>query len=114
MQTSYNFNNKTFKLLANSSKGKATDETVFHYQQQDDRVTATYSGGSIVIGTIIARLSGDRLHMLYQCLTTDQELMAGKATAEIRLNEQAKIHLKLHWQWLEDKERNGISEYVEI
>lgn len=112
--THFNFQNKTFRLLDNSPAGKASEETLFYYKQDGDLVTADYFGGSIVYGKIIARMQGDQLHMLYQCLTGDDELMAGKATATISLTEDGKIHLKLHWQWLEDVQQSGTSEYQEV
>lgn len=109
-----NFNNKTFSLVENSANGKADSETIFNYRQEGNLVTADYQGGSVRYGKIIAELEGDKLHMLYQCMTIDNELKAGKAIAEISLNEKGRIKLKLHWEWLGDKKEKGISEYVEI
>ena len=51
--------------------------------------------------------------MLYQCLTIDNELKAGKAKAEVSLSETGKIRLKLNWEWLGDKNESGVSEYLE-
>ena len=78
----YNFNNKTFVLLENSENGKVNSDTVFKYKQEGNIVTADYSGGTVIYGKIIAVLKGDVLDMLYQCVTTDNELKAGKAIAE--------------------------------
>ena len=52
--------------------------------------------------------------MLYQCLTMDNELKAGKALAKITLNKHNKMRLKLDWQWLTAEGTTGTSEYVEI
>ncbi len=76
-------------------------------------VTADYYGGNIIYGKIIAQLRDDKLHMLYQCLTMDNELKAGKALAQVGFNENNKIKLKLNWEWLEDNQEKGVSEYVE-
>lgn len=51
--------------------------------------------------------------MFYQCLTTDNELKAGKALANISLSDNGKIKLTLHWEWMNDANRKGISEYIE-
>ena len=107
------FNNKTFVLIENSENGTVNAETVFEYKQVADLVTADYSGGTIRYGKIIARLNGDKLDMLYQCITTNDELKAGKAVAQISYNDNNKIKLKLNWEWLGDKKENGISEYLE-
>ncbi|MNR53519.1 hypothetical protein D3C85_1735490 [compost metagenome] len=52
--------------------------------------------------------------MLYQCLTTDNELKAGKAIAQITLTENGKIKLSLDWEWLNNGNEKGKSEYVEV
>ncbi|SNY94765.1 hypothetical protein [Flagellimonas pacifica] len=109
----FNLNNKTFSLLENSENGKVNSDTVFRYQQEDDLVTAEYDGGTIRYGKIIAQIDQDKLEMLYQCITVDGELKAGKANAQIRVDQNNKIHLHLDWEWLGDSSKKGISEYIE-
>ena len=109
----FNFNNKTFSLLENSKNGKVNSETVFKYKQEGNLVTANYYGGSIKYGKIIAHLSNNTLDMLYQCITTENELKAGEAIAEISLTKNKKIKLKLNWKWLGKRNESGISEYIE-
>jgi len=111
--TEFNFHNKTFYLLENSKSGKVNSETVFKYQQKGNLVTADYFGGTIKYGKIIATLDDDILNMIYQCVTTENELKAGKAIAKISLTNDHKIHLKLNWQWLNGDKEKGVSEYIE-
>lgn len=111
--TDFNFNNKTFSLIENSENGKVNNETIFKYKQEGNLVTADYYGGAITYGKIIATLKNDKLDMLYQCITTKNELKAGKAIADISLTKNNKIKLKLNWQWLETTKESGISEYIE-
>ncbi|MCB9203327.1 MAG: hypothetical protein H6604_09855 [Flavobacteriales bacterium] len=111
--TEFDFNNKTFLLIQNTENGQVNSETVFKYKQDGNLVTADYFGGSIKYGKIIASLQGDKLDMLYQCLTTENELKAGKAMATITLTEQGKIKLNLNWQWLTNQDEKGQSEYIE-
>lgn len=110
--STFNFHNKTFQLLSNSSNGQVSDQTIFKYSQQGHLVTADYYGGSVLYGKIIAQLKGDKLNMLYQCLTKDDKLKAGKAIAKISLTEKNKIQLNLDWEWLETGEK-GNSIYLE-
>ena len=109
----FNFNNKTFSLIENSKNGKVNYETIFKYKQEGNIVTADYFGGTIKYGKIIANLNNNTLDMLYQCITTENELKAGKATAKISLTTDNKIKLKLNWEWLGNKNESGISEYIE-
>ncbi|MFY9243216.1 MAG: hypothetical protein WAO74_09330 [Polaribacter sp.] len=111
--TVFNFHNKTFYVLENSKSGKVNSETVFKYQQKGNLVTADYAGGTIKYGKIIATLDDDILNMIYQCVTTENELKAGKAIAKVSLTKENKILLKLDWQWLNGKKEKGVSEYIE-
>ena len=109
----FNFNNKTFFLIENSENGKVNSETIFKYKQEGNLVTADYYGGIIKYGKIIAHLKNDNLDMLYQCITTENELKSGKAIAEISLTKDNKMKLKLNWEWIGNKNESGISEYIE-
>jgi len=110
----FNFNNKTFMLVENTGNGQVNTETIFNYKQDGNLVTADYFGGSVKYGKIIARLDGNKLDMLYQCITTEGELRAGKAIATISLTSMAKLKLHLDWQWLTDTDEKGQSEYIEV
>lgn len=112
--SNFNFHNKKFRLVENSENGKVNADTIFEYKQEGNLVTADYHGGTIRYGKIIATLQGDRLNMLYQCLTTDNELKAGKAVAMVSMNHNGKMKLRLEWEWLGDGENRGVSEYVEV
>lgn len=108
-----NFNNKTFSLVENSKNGTVTSKTIFKFKQDDNLVTADYSGGGIRYGKIVSKYENKMLHMLYQCLTEEGELKAGKAIAQISLNEKSKIRLELDWEWMGDTKQKGSSEYIE-
>nr|WP_320119511.1 hypothetical protein [uncultured Marinifilum sp.] len=110
----FDFNKKKFSLIENTESGKVNSDTVFEFYQKDDLVTANYFGGTIKYGKIIALLNGNKLNMIYQCVTTDNELKAGKAIADISLNENEKIKLNLRWEWLNKANEKGTSEYLEI
>jgi hypothetical protein len=110
----FNFDNKRFALIQNTESGKVNSDTVFEYKQHENLVTADYYGGTIKYGKIIAHLIDNELNMLYQCLTTDNQLKAGKAIAKISLLESGKMKLSLNWEWLTDGGEKGISEYIEI
>ncbi len=104
---------RSFELVQNSKNGLVDDETVFYYKQEGDLVTAEYFGGKVKYGKIIAKKDGNELDMRYQCLTTAGELKAGRALAQIVLDEEERIVLQLHWQWLDDSKQKGYSEYRE-
>lgn len=111
--SAFDFNNKIFSLVENSENGSASSMTSFKYKQKGNLVTADYQGGGIVYGKIIAKLENKTLHMLYHCLTDEGDLKAGKAVAQVSLNERNKIKLKLDWEWLNGSSQKGVSEYIE-
>jgi hypothetical protein len=111
--TKLNFNNKKFSLIENSEKGTVNSDTIFEFMQDKELVTAEYYGGSVKYGKIIAVLNNYKLDMRYQCVTSDNQLKTGKAIAEVSISENGKIRLKLNWEWLDGKNENGISEYIE-
>jgi hypothetical protein len=109
----FNFDNKRFALIQNSANGEVNAETMFLFKQDKNLVTADYFGGTIRYGKIIAELNGGQLNMLYQCLTTDHQLRAGKGIAEISLTDAGRIKLTVNWEWLTNANEKGKSEYLE-
>lgn len=109
-----NFNNKKFVLIENSETGEVNSDTVFEYSQKDNLVTADYHGGTVTYGKIIANLKDNKLEMLYQCLTNENQLKAGKATANISFTQDKKIKLQLDWKWINGDCSSGKSEYIEV
>ena len=106
---------KKFGLLVNSENGEVSTDTLFYYEQEGDLVTAEYRGGSVRSGKILARQNADNsLEMLYQCLTDEGKLKAGKAFAKVSLKENGRIQLDLKWRWLNGDKTSGTSTYIEI
>ncbi len=106
--------NKKFVPVANSENGEVSDQTVFYFTQENDKVEATYRGGSIMSGNIIGRFTPEgEMELLYHCLTATMELRAGKARVKIS-NEHGKIKLTMQWQWLNGDRSAGSSEYIEV
>lgn len=108
-----NLDKKKFLLVDNSEKGTVNTDTVFEYSQNGNIVTAVYYGGSIQHGNILATLKGRQLDMVYLCLTNGGDLKAGKALADITMSKDKKLMLSLQWQWLNDSQESGTSEYIE-
>ena len=108
------FNAKKFMLIENTQSGEVNTDTVFKFSQKGDLVTADYYGGTIKFGKIIACLKNDQLDMLYQCLTNENKLKAGKATTQISFTPDQKIKLKLLWKWITGDRSSGTSEYIEL
>ena len=49
-----NLNKKIFRLIENSDHGAVSGSTMFHYNQSGNIITATYTGGGVLNGQILA------------------------------------------------------------
>lgn len=109
-----NLDNKKFVTSENKS-GLSSAETIFHYSQNGTTITATYKGGSILEGLIIGKqIQHSKIELLYQCLTTEGELKAGKSKGTISETKNGKLKLEMDWNWLNGDLSGGKSEYLEI
>lgn len=98
--TRINYHNKRFRSVSNSETGEVDGETIFHYRQEGDIVSGTYNGGSIMSGTLIARVDdAGNLDMRYQHINKAGELMTGKCISVPEILSDGRIRLKEKWQW---------------
>lgn len=105
-----NYNNKVFKPISNTENGETSNETIFHYKQVGNVVTATYLGGKIIQGHLIGLVdSFGNIEMRYHQVNEKNELMAGicKSTPEILAN--GKIRLHEEWEWISGDKSTGTS-----
>ncbi|MBP5984350.1 MAG: n-acetylglutamate synthase [Fluviicola sp.] len=105
-----NYNNKVFKPISNTDNGETSNETIFHYKQVGNIVTATYSGGKIIQGHLIGLVdSFGNIEMRYHQVNEKNELMTGicKSIPEILAN--GKIRLHEAWEWTSGDKSTGTS-----
>lgn len=111
----YNLEGKTFRSIANSSNGEVGADTIFHYHQSGRIVTATYAGGSIVRGHLMATLlDNGQLDMRYHHVNTDGELKTGKCVSTPRRLGDGRLRFHEEWQWLSGDMSSGTSEIEEV
>lgn len=109
-----NLDNKKFKTKENK-EGLSSNETIFHYSQKNNIITGKYSGGKILKGFLLGKeLSENRIELLYQCLTTDEQLLAGESSGIVITNEEGLMEIKFDWNWLNGDKSGGKSQYIEI
>lgn len=110
-----NYNNRTFRGRTNSASGEVGGETIFHYYQEGDRLTGTYSGGAVVHGTLLGNVHPDgSLEFLYHHINSTGQLMAGKCSSVPCEDAVGTLVLKEEWQWLTGDRSSGQSEVEEI
>jgi hypothetical protein len=110
-----NYNGRKFRSVNNSPNGEVDGQTVFQYFQKDEIVWATYQGGSIQWGTLIATVDdAGRLDMRYQHVNARGELMTGKCFSTPETLPDGRIRLHEDWQWTSGDGSKGQSVVEEI
>jgi len=107
-------NNRRF-TVANNASGLSGAGTVFHYQVEGDAIFSTYQGGRIRSGTQIGRVTGpDSIELLFQCLTTEGEMLAGWSRGSVGVDHLGRTTLSFVWGWLSGATGGGESSYIEF
>lgn len=78
---SYDFNNKTFRIVRNDGPAaEVTPETIFRFYQIGDIVHADYWGGGVRYGKLIGLLEGDTMRHSYTQINDAGEFHSGHST----------------------------------
>jgi hypothetical protein len=109
------YDGKVFESVSNSASGDVSSETRFHYHQSGDLVWATYEGGAVRFGTLVARVEeSDSLDVRYQHLTVEGELKTGICRSVPEVLEDGRLRLHESWRWTSGGEGSGRSIVEEV
>lgn len=109
-----NLANRHFELVENPG-GHAGATTVMKFTEHVEPFLGTYTGPNTVHGQVIVKTSPAGLtEMLYQSLTSDGELVAGRAEVSLIGEENKPALMELRWQWLTGSLSSGASIWREL
>lgn len=95
--------------------GRSSADTVFHYLVTGDTITGAYQGGQIHAGHLVGRVTGpDTIELLYHCLTTEGEMLAGWSHGVVGIDQAGRTTLVFEWGWLSGASGGGSSSYIEL
>jgi hypothetical protein len=106
---------RIFVTASNTPNGDAGGGTRFEYRQCGDRVWATYRGGRVRFGLLVA--VGDRqgrLDMRYQHVGSDDAVRTGLCVSTPELLPDGRIRLVEEWQWTNGDRSRGQSVLEEV
>ena len=110
-----NYNDKYFRPLVNTANGETSEDTIFHYRQEDNIITAEYGGGKIIKGQLIGIVDEDgKLDLRYQQVNDKGEIMTGTCISVPELMPNGKIKLYERWQWTSGDHSHGESVIEEV
>lgn len=105
-----NYDGKTFKPIQNTANGETSGDTVFHYRQAGNILTAEYAGGRIKAGHLIGLVGADgKIDMRYHQVNDAGELMTGVCRSVPEWMENGKIRLHETWEWTSGDRSSGQS-----
>ena len=113
--SNFNYDNRFFAPVVNAPNGEVSGATVFHYRQQADIVWATYAGGGVCFGTLIARADADgSLDMRYSHVNDAGQMMTGRCHSVPEVLPDGRLRLHETWQWTCGDESTGKSLVEEL
>lgn len=109
------YHGRRFRPVQNSPEGQVSGGTLFEYTQQDDILTATYSGGGILRGHMLGHVGAQgELRFSYHHISTAGELRAGFCHSTPEILPDGRIRLRERWQWTLGAESSGESVVEEV
>jgi hypothetical protein len=110
-----NYNGRTFVSTENTANGEVSSRTFFEYKQEGNILTAAYSGGEIVKGTLIGIVKEDGcLTFRYNHVNIQNEIRGGQCTSTPELLPDGRIRLYENWKWLDRDQSEGESIVEEV
>ncbi len=110
----HSIHDKRFVTTGNEH-GVSGTETIFHYRMDGAMITARYDGGPIREGHVVGRaVDEDHVELLYHCLTSGDELLAGWSHGVVALDDRGRLTLAFDWAWFTGDQSGEPSRYVEL
>jgi hypothetical protein len=106
---------RTFRAMSNSAHGQSGSATEMEFTADAEFVTATYAGGGVRLGQVLARRTpDDALDMHYHAGSASGEIRAGHGRATFTADQQGRLRMYIEWQWLSGDHAIGHSEWAEV
>lgn len=110
-----NYNGRKFVSITNTENGEVSSQTIFHYKQEGSIISASYSGGEIIQGTLIGLVMDDgSLEFRYNHVNSKDEIRGGKCVSTPQILPDGRIRLYEKWQWHDAEATEGSSIIEEI
>ncbi len=111
----FSYDGRSFRARQSSATGEVDASTLFHYRQRGEVVWATYYGGAVTWGTLVATVeAGGHLDMRYQHVSSDGSLKTGLCRTRPELLPDGRLRLHETWSWTSGGEGTGTSILEEV
>jgi hypothetical protein len=111
----FNLEGKIFHSVSNTGNGDVSTETLFHYHQDREIISADYYGGKIIKGHLIGKiLDNGHLDFYYHHVNSHHQVMVGRCLSTPEVLEDGRLRFMEQWQWLSGDKSKGESIIEEI
>jgi hypothetical protein len=94
-----NLDNRKMRVIHTAPNGVVGPDTIFHFAQVGDIVSAHYSGGRIRTGYLVGTLTGDTLSFRY-CQVSDRDTIdGGTSNGRIEMHSDGRLRLVESFVW---------------
>ena len=113
--SSVDYGGRRFRSVENSASGEVGPKTVFAYSQDGEVVSATYEGGGVRSGVLIATVDGEgNLDARYAHVNASGGLMTGECRTTPERLPDGRLRLHEEWRWTSGDESSGRSVVEEM
>lgn len=110
-----NYDGRIFQSVRNDPNGDVGFGTRFEYRQEGSMVWATYRGGGVALGTLVATVGDNgQLDMRYQHVTADGTIKTGRCQSMPEVLPDGRLRLAEAWVWTEGGTGIGASTIEEV
>ncbi|MFC7391473.1 n-acetylglutamate synthase [Scopulibacillus cellulosilyticus] len=110
-----NYDGRKFVSIENTANGEVYSKTFFEYKQEGKILSATYSGGEIVKGTMIGIVKKNGcLQFRYNHVNTKNEIKEGQCYSTPEIQSDGRIRLHKSWEWFDCDQSEGKSIAEEV
>ena len=106
------FDGKAMRATSTAPNGIIDENTIFHFQQIGNLITATYKGGKIKTGFLIGKIKNNKLEFQYTQMHEDEKLAGGHSVCSIELAKNGGIKLIEHFRWSSGEKGINIIEEI--
>jgi len=104
------YGGRLFRPVSTQGDSETHEDTVFKYEQRDDLLLGTYSGGEIEFGSLIGKVDAQgNIDMRYHHCNQAGELKTGICRSRPEILPNGKIRLHETWQWTCGERSKGTS-----
>lgn len=113
MPEQFSLDGKQMRVVSTAENGVVNKETLFTFSQNNDLVSAQYSGGQVRLGYLVGVLSSNKLHFRYAQVDNAGNLDGGSSVCDLEIMNDGKIRLLEHFSW-ETREGVGTNIFEEV